>query len=319
MQLTRIDAAAVLAIYDRPFPELAFAAITAHRASFDPLAIQRSTLLSVKTGGCSEDCGYCAQSARRETHVRPEPLAHVDEVVEAARAAKAEGATRFCMGAAWRGVKDGPAFERVLAMVREVNALGMESCVTLGALQPHQAQALRDAGLQYYNHNLDTSREYYPQVVSTHAYDDRLQTLERARAAGLKLCCGGIIGMGESRNDRIALIAELAAMESPPESVPVNLLVPIEGTPLAERATFDPIELVRTVATLRIVLPSSHIRLAAGRSAMSAELQTLCFLLGANSIFSGDRLLTTENAALDSDAALFAALGMYAEPGSELH
>ncbi len=319
MQLTEIDAALVREIYERPFSELAFTAITAHRAAFDPLAIQRSTLLSIKTGGCSEDCGYCAQSARRETHVRPEPLAPIDEVVAAARAAKAEGATRFCMGAAWRGVKDGPAFERVLEMVREVSALGMESCVTLGALQPHQARALREAGLQYYNHNLDTSRDYYPQVVSTHDYDDRLETLEVARAAGLKLCCGGIIGMGESRDDRIALIAELAAMERPPESVPVNVLVPIEGTPLAERATFDPIELARTVATLRIVLPSSYIRLAAGRSAMSAELQALCFLLGANSVFAGDRLLTTENAPLDSDAALFAALGLRAEPASARH
>ena len=313
MQLTHVDAATVRAIYERPFPELAFAAMSAHREAFDPLAIQRSTLLSVKTGGCSEDCGYCAQSARRTTHVRPAPLAEIEEVVTAARAAKDGGATRFCMGAAWRGVKDGAPFERVLAMVRAVNELGLESCVTLGSLQPHQAEALRDAGLHYYNHNLDTSREYYPQVVSTHDYDDRLATLSNARSAGLKLCCGGIIGMGESRDDRIALIAELAAMESPPESVPVNILVPIEGTPLAERASFDPIELLRTIATLRIVLPLSYIRLAAGRAETSVELQTLCFLLGANSIFSGDRLLTTENAALDSDAALFAALGMYAE------
>ncbi len=312
MQLTFLDTAAVRAIYERPFPELAFAAIAAHRAAFDPLAIQQSTLLSVKTGGCSEDCGYCAQSARRTTHVRPEPLAEIDDVVAAARAAKEGGATRFCMGAAWRGVKDGPAFERVLEMVRAVSAMGLESCVTLGSLQPHQAQALREAGLHYYNHNLDTSREYYPQVVSTHGYDDRLSTLSHARAAGLKLCCGGIIGMGESREDRIALIAELAAMESPPESVPVNVLVPIEGTPLAERASFDPIELARTIATLRIVLPTSYVRLAAGRSEMSVELQTLCLLLGANSIFAGDRLLTTENADADSDADLLAALGMHA-------
>ncbi|MHB8152980.1 MAG: biotin synthase BioB [Bacillati bacterium] len=306
----RYQLADVRAIYEQPFPDLAFAAIQAHRAAFDPLEVQCSTLLSIKTGGCPEDCTYCPQSARYHTPVRAEPLMPLPQVLDAARAAKAGGATRFCMGAAWRGVKDGPEFDRVLEMVREVSSLGMETCVTLGLLQEHQARRLRDAGLDYYNHNLDTSESYYAQVVSTRTFEQRRETLGHVRDAGIHVCCGGIVGMGESKDDRIAFLWELANFETPPESVPINVLVPVEGTPLADRQTIDPLEFVRTVATARILMPHSMVRLSAGRREMSTELQALCFLVGANSIFAGDKLLTTPNPGDAQDEELLRALGM---------
>jgi biotin synthase len=303
-------APAIEALFDLPFNDLLYRAQTVHRAHFDPNAVQLSTLLSIKTGGCSEDCGYCSQSARHASAVDNQPLLALDEVVTAAAAAKARGATRFCMGAAWRGPKERD-LQPVLEMVRAVKALGLETCVTLGQLRAGQAERLKAAGLDYYNHNLDTSRAHYANVVHTHSYDDRLDTLAQVRTAGIRLCCGGILGMGESRRDRAQFLAELAALEPAPESVPLNMLVRIPGTPLAGLPALDPIEFVRTVAVARLVLPGSYVRLSAGRQDMPEALQALCFLAGANSIFYGERLLTTPNPQADADRELFTKLGLH--------
>jgi biotin synthase len=300
---------AVDALFALPFNDLMFRAQEVHRAHHDANAVQRSVLLSVKTGGCSEDCGYCSQSAKHDAPVHRESLLALEKVLAAARAAKDKGATRFCMGFAWRGPKD-KDLDRVIDMVRGVKDLGLETCVTLGLLGPGQAEQLAAAGLDFYNHNLDTSAEFYEQVVTTHTHADRVETLEKVRAAGMKICCGGIIGMGESRRVRAGLIAQLAAMTPPPESVPINHLVAIPGTPLASAAPLDPFEFVRTIACARLTMPASFVRLSAGRQAMSDELQALCFLAGANSIFYGDRLLTTDNPEASRDEALFARLGL---------
>ena len=301
----------VLALYDLPLMDLLFRAQQVHRAHFNANDIQRSTLLSVKTGGCSEDCSYCSQSARYDTELGRERLMPVDEVVAAARQAKEKGASRFCMGAAWRGPKE-QDLERVMEMVREVKALGMQTCVTLGMLKDGQAQKLKEAGLDYYNHNLDTDKEFYGQVIKSHSHDDRLDTLDQVRDAGINVCSGGIIGMGETRKNRAALIVQLANLPTPPESVPINNLVPIPGTPLADVPALDPFEFVRTIAAARICMPTSWVRLSAGRQAMSDESQALCFLAGANSMFYGDHLLTTGNPEADRDDALFARLGLRA-------
>ncbi len=307
----RWTVAEVLALYELPLMDLLYRAQQVHRSYFNANDIQRSTLLSVKTGGCSEDCSYCSQSARYDTELGRERLMPVDEVVAAARKAKEKGASRFCMGAAWRGPKE-QDLERVLDMVREVKALGMQTCVTLGMLKDGQAQKLKEAGLDYYNHNLDTDKEFYGQVIKSHSHDDRLDTLDQVRDAGINVCSGGIIGMGETRKNRAALIVQLANLPAPPESVPINNLVPIPGTPLADVPALDPFEFVRTIAAARIAMPASWVRLSAGRQAMSDELQALCFLAGANSMFYGDQLLTTGNPEADRDDALFARLGLRA-------
>jgi biotin synthase len=301
----------VLELYALPLMDLLWRAQEVHRRHFDPNAVQRSTLLSVKTGGCSEDCGYCSQSARYTTGTERERLLPVEEVVAAAQAAKDKGASRFCMGAAWRGPKDGD-LDRVLAMVREVKALGLQTCVTLGMLKPGQAERLKDAGLDYYNHNVDTDADFYGQVITTHKHGDRLDTLDQVREAGLKVCSGGIVGMGESRRNRAAMLVQLANLPQPPESVPINNLVPIPGTPMADQPRLDPFEFVRTIAAARILMPTSWVRLSAGRQEMSDELQALCFLAGANSMFYGDRLLTTGNPDVARDEALFERLGLKA-------
>ena len=297
-------------LFELPFNDLLYRAQTVHRRHFDPNAVQLSTLLSIKTGGCSEDCGYCSQSARFQTDVESQPLMSQDEVIASARAAKARGATRFCMGAAWRGPKE-KDLAQVTDMIRAVKELGLETCATLGLLREGQAEQLAQAGLDYYNHNLDTSRAHYDNIVHTHTFDSRLDTLKKVRSAGLKVCCGGIMGMGESCADRAQFIAELAALEPPPESVPINLLVHIPGTPLSDKPRLDPIEFVRTIAVTRITLPTSFVRLSAGRSAMPDHLQALCFLSGANSIFYGERLLTTPNPESDADLRLFEKLGIH--------
>ncbi len=299
----------VLALLELPLTELLYRAQTVHRDHFDPAEIQLSTLLSVKTGGCPEDCAYCPQSRRYATGVEDEPLLGLEEVLSAARAAKAHGATRFCMGAAWRTPKERD-LEHVLPMVEGVKALGMETCVTLGMLKPGQAERLRDAGLDYYNHNLDTSPEFYGQIITTREYRDRLETLGRVRSAGIRVCCGGIVGMGESRRDRAALIGQLSSLDPYPESVPINDLMQVEGTPLHGREAFDPIEFVRTVAAARIAMPKAMVRLSAGRERMSDAVQALCYLAGANSVFYGETLLTTENPEMARDRELFARLGM---------
>ena len=299
----------IQALLDRPMNDLLFAAQTAHRAHFDPNRVQVSTLLSIKTGGCPEDCGYCSQSARNDAELERERLLPLDEVVAAARAAREQGATRFCMGAAWRNPTDNN-LARVEAMIEAVNGLGMETCVTLGMLTLPQAERLRAAGLDYYNHNLDTSPEFYGQVITTRTYQDRLETLEHVRTVGLKTCSGGILGMGESRRDRASMLRQLANLPAHPESVPINLLVQVEGTPLFGVDALDPFEFVRTVAAARILMPASYVRLSAGRSDMSDELQALCYLAGANSIFYGERLLTTPNAESASDRMLFERLGL---------
>ena len=301
----------VMALYEMPLMDLLWQAQGVHRANFDANAVQRSSLLSVKTGGCSEDCSYCSQSARYDTDTERERLMPLDEVIAAARVAKDKGASRFCMGAAWKGPKDSD-LDRVLDMVREVKALGMQTCVTLGMLKDGQAEKLKDAGLDYYNHNLDTDKDFYGQVIKTHTHDDRLDTLDQVRGAGINVCSGGIIGMGESRKNRAALIVQLANLPQPPESVPINNLVPIPGTPMAENPRLDPFEFVRTIAAARITMPASWVRLSAGRQEMNDELQALCFLAGANSIFYGERLLTTGNPDVERDEALFARLGLKA-------
>ncbi len=303
---------AVLALFDLPFNELLFRAHRTHREHFEPNTVQRSTLLSIKTGACPEDCAYCPQSIRHDTGLEAEPLMPLDAVREAAQRAKASGATRFCMGAAWRSPKDRDIVQ-LQAMVREVKALGLETCVTAGMLKPSQAEALRDAGLDYYNHNLDTSEQYYDKIITTRTYQDRLDTLAAVREAGLKVCCGGIVGMGEAREDRAELLRTLANLSTPPESVPINELVRVPGTPLDGALEIDPFEFVRTVAVARILMPRSHVRLSAGRTEMSDEMQALCFFAGANSIFYGDELLTTENPRIARDDALFERLGLRAE------
>jgi biotin synthase len=297
-------------IYHLPLPELMRRAGEVHRAHHDYSDVQRCALLSIKTGGCSEDCGYCAQSAHFKTGVPATPLMNLEEVQDKARRAKELGATRFCMGAAWRGVKDGPAFDQVLEMVRAVRRLDMEACVTLGMLTDDQARRLAQAGLTAYNHNLDTSRRHYGNIVSTRSFDERLQTLYAVQRAGIAVCCGGILGMGETEDDRLQLLAELAALAPPPESIPINTLVPIAGTPLEAAQPVDSIELVRLVATTRIAFPRARVRLSAGRDRMSRELQVLCFLAGANSLFFGEKLLTAPNPAAADDAALFRAMGL---------
>jgi len=309
----RWTASAVAELLARPFADLLFEAQQVHRAHHAPNTVQLSTLISVKTGGCPEDCGYCPQSARHPTAVADEPMLDVSDVVAAARAARDAGASRFCMGAAWRGPKQRD-LDPVLAMVREVKALGLETCATLGMLKDGQAEQLRAAGLDYYNHNLDTAPEFYGEIISTRDYEDRLATLDRVRDAGLSVCCGGIVGMGESRVQRAGLIAQLASLDPYPESVPINHLVQVEGTPLHDTlqgdAALDPLEFVRTIAAARITMPKALVRLSAGRRELGDAVQALCFLAGANSIFYGDRLLTTGNPDVEADRALLGKLGM---------
>lgn len=300
----------IVALFELPFSDLIHRAQTVHRENFDPNAVQVSTLLSIKTGGCSEDCGYCPQAARYHTDVEDQDLMQLEEVVAAAKAAKDSGASRFCMGAAWRGPKQRD-LEPVLKMIAEVKAMGLETCATLGMLKDGQAEQLKQAGLDYYNHNLDTAPEFYGDVITTRTYQDRLDTLDRVREADINVCCGGIVGMGESRNQRAGLLAQLANMERPPESVPINLLTQVEGTPLHGVDELDHIEFVRTIAAARIAMPKSYVRLSAGRQSMHEGIQALCFIAGANSIFYGEKLLTTGNPEAETDKALFAKLGIH--------
>jgi len=302
----------ILALYELPFSDLMFRAQQVHRQNFNANAVQLSTLLSIKTGGCEEDCAYCPQSVHHDAGLKGGKLMPVDEVLAAARVAKASGATRFCMGAAWRNPKD-RHLEPIQDMIRGVKAMGLETCVTLGMLEVHQAQGLRAAGLDYYNHNLDTSPEFYGRIISTRTYQDRLDTLERVRAAGINVCCGGIVGLGESRRERAGLIAQLANMDPYPESVPINNLVQVQGTPLHGIEALDPFEFVRTIAIARITMPCAVVRLSAGREQMNEALQAMCFLAGANSIFYGDQLLTTGNPQAEADRKLFSRLGIAAE------
>ncbi len=299
----------VQALFALPFNDLIFQAQSLHRQNFDPNEVQISSLLSIKTGSCSEDCGYCPQSARYDSGLKSEALMPINDVLQAAQQAKDQGASRFCMGAAWRKPKDKDV-ERVIEMVQGVKALGLETCVTLGMLTDEQTQRLKDGGLDYYNHNLDTSEEYYAEVITTRTYQDRLDTLARVRDAGINVCCGGIVGMGESDQDRAKLLIELANMPKHPESVPVNMLVQVEGTPLMGTEPLDPLIFIRTIAVARIMMPQSRVRLSAGRKDMSDEMQALCFLAGANSIFYGDKLLTTDNPMTNHDLALFDRLGL---------
>jgi biotin synthase len=294
----------VRTIYSTRLLEILFQAQIVHRQHFEPGEVQLCQLLSIKTGGCPEDCAYCPQSAHYDAGVERQDLLSVDHVLQAAREARAQGVTRFCMGAAWRQVSDGPEFESVLEMVRGVSSLGLEVCCTLGMVTENQAQRLADAGLYAYNHNLDTSSDFYGKIITTRNYDDRLRTLEHVRKAGITVCCGGIIGMGESDEDRIGLLHQLATLTPHPESVPINMLVRVEGTPLADEESVDPLVLVRTIATARILMPSSRVRLSAGRRSLTREAVTLCFMAGANSIFVGDKLLTTPNPSRDEDKVL---------------
>ncbi|HLG20224.1 MAG TPA: biotin synthase BioB [Bdellovibrionota bacterium] len=297
-------------LYEKPFFDLLFEAHSVHRTHHDPNDIQRCTLLSIKTGGCPEDCGYCPQSAHYDTDLERESLLPLEKVVQAARTAKQNGAQRFCMGAAWREVQDGPEFDRVLEMVRGVAEQGLETCVTLGMLNESQAQRLKEAGLYAYNHNLDTSRDYYAKIITTRTYDDRLRTLKAVREAGITVCCGGIIGMGESAQDRCALLAELAAFDPQPESVPINLLVHAEGTPLANSEPLSPLEWVRMIAVARILMPKARVRLAAGRVGLSEEAQALAFFAGANSIFLGEKLLTRPNPEPQTDLRMLSSFNV---------
>lgn len=299
----------LLALFDLPFPELLYRAAATHRVHFDPAEVQVSTLLSVKTGGCPEDCAYCPQAQRYDTGVNAQKLMDTGQVLARARQAKAAGASRFCMGAAWRSPKDRD-IPKVAEMIREVKALGLETCATLGMLSGPQAAALKDAGLDYYNHNLDTAPEFYGDIIRTREYQDRLDTLAHVREAGMKTCCGGIVGMGESRDQRAGLLQALANLPAHPDSVPINRLVQVAGTPLHGTVELDPFEFVRTIAVARIVMPRSMVRLSAGRESMSDELQALCFSAGANSIFYGEKLLTTGNPDTERDQALFARLGL---------
>lgn len=300
----------VLEIYNRPLLELVYEAATVHRKHHDPRSVQMSTLISIKTGGCPEDCHYCPQAARYHTDVNVHKLMEVDQVVDAAKKAKASGSSRLCMGAAWRNVRDNRDFDKVLDMVREVNKLDMEVCCTLGMLSESQAKRLEEAGLYAYNHNVDTSEEYYDDIISTRNYDDRLDTINNVRKTNITVCSGGIIGMGESAEDRIGMLLTLANMENPPESVPINALVPVEGTPLAEQERVSIWEMIRMVATARIVIPTAVVRLSAGRTDMSKEGQALCFMAGASSIFAGDQLLTTPNPEFNEDLEMFKVLGL---------
>jgi len=309
-QPAKVTVAEVRAIHDLPLMDLLHRAQTVHREHHPEDQVQLCTLLSIKTGGCSEDCGYCPQSSHHSTEVEPERFLSVDEVLQKARAAKDAGSTRFCMGAAWRDAKEGPAFDRVLSMVRGVRELGLEACTTLGMLTDAQAEQLAEAGLTAYNHNLDTSREFYGEIITTRSYDERLKTIERVAKNGISVCCGGIIGMGESIGDRCAMLATLANLETPPGSVPINALVPVEGTPLEDRPPIDPLELVRAIATARILMPEARVRLSAGRTSLSREAQILCFMAGANSIFYGEKLLTTGNPEVDEDQALLRDAGI---------
>lgn len=310
IKLQRWRLAEVEELFRLPFADLLYSAQKMHREHFDANAVQLSTLLSIKTGGCPEDCSYCPQAARYDTSVDNQALMKIEDVLAAARVAKDAGATRFCMGAAWRGPKQRD-LESVLEMVREVKALGLETCATLGMLKAGQAEQLKEAGLDYYNHNLDTAPEFYGKIISTRDYQDRLDTLERIRCANLNVCCGGIVGMGESLTQRAGLIVQLANLDPYPESVPINLLVQVEGTPLAGTKALDPLEFVRTIAVARITMPRARVRLSAGRQQMSEAVQVLCFLAGANSVFYGDQLLTTGNPEAERDRVLFDKLGMY--------
>lgn len=299
------------AIYNLPFMDLLYRAQTVHREHFDPNQVQRSKLLSIKTGGCAEDCAYCSQSARNGAQLSASKLLDIKRVISEARKAKDGGATRYCMGAAWRSPKDRD-MATLEAMVQGVKALGMETCMTLGMLEDEQVIRLRDAGLDYYNHNIDTSERYYSEIITTRTFADRIDTLNRVREAGIKVCAGGIVGMGEQQLDRVDMLLTLATLEKHPESVPINMLIPIADTPLADVAPLDPIEFVRTVALARILMPVTHVRLSAGRTGMSDEMQAMCFFAGANSIFVGDTLLTADNPEEDKDNALFARLGITA-------
>jgi biotin synthase len=303
--------AEALALYDLPFMDLLFRAQSVHRTSFDPNKVQMSRLLSIKTGGCAEDCGYCSQSAHHKTGLKASKLMEVERVITEAKKAKAAGATRYCMGAAWRSPK-ARDMDVVVAMVEGVKALGMETCMTLGMLSDDDIFKLRDAGLDYYNHNVDTSEAYYDKIITTRTYADRLDTLARVRDAGMKVCSGGIVGMGEARQDRVDMLVTLANLEEHPESVPINMLIAIPGTPLENADRIDPIDFVRTIAVARIMMPKSFVRLSAGRTEMSDEMQALCFFAGANSIFVGDTLLTAENPGEDKDSKLFSKLGLSA-------
>ncbi|KWV54200.1 biotin synthase [Rhizobium altiplani] len=307
MELGRIDDAR--RIYHLPFNDLVFRAQQVHRENFDPNAIQMSRLLSIKTGGCAEDCGYCSQSAHYQTGLKASKLMEVQRVLSEAQQAKKGGATRYCMGAAWRNPKDRD-MDALVAMVEGVRALGMETCMTLGMLTPEQSVRLADAGLDYYNHNVDTSERYYSEIITTRTFEDRLETLANVRDAGIKVCAGGILGMGETVEDRISMLVTLANLPSPPESVPINMLIPIPGSKLENAAPVDPIDFVRTIALARILMPKSHVRLSAGRTEMSDEMQALCFFAGANSIFVGETLLTADNPGEDHDLALFRRLGL---------
>lgn len=302
----------ITALFAMPFSDLMFQAQSVHRAYFNPNEVQVSTLCSIKTGACPEDCAYCPQSARYDTGLEREKLMAVEKVIEEARAAKASGATRFCMGAAWRSPK-GKDMPYVTHMVKGVKSLGLETCMTLGMLDEHQAQELADAGLDYYNHNLDTSPEYYGEIITTRTYQDRLETLANVRKAGMKVCCGGIVGMGEEVSDRAGLLQQLANMSEHPESVPINMLVKVGGTPLADEADLDPIDFIRTIAVARILMPKSHVRLSAGREQMNEQTQAMAFLAGANSIFYGEKLLTTPNPEANKDMQLFKKLGIKPE------
>ncbi len=303
----------IRAIHDLPFPELLYRAATVHREHWDAQDIQFCTLDSIKTGACPEDCSYCPQSARYATEVKVEPLKEVQRVLEGAKAAQAAGSTRYCMGAAWREVREGEQFDAVIDMVKGVKAMGMEVCVTLGMVNKDQALRLKDAGCDVYNHNIDSSREFYEKIITTRTYDDRLNTLKTVREAGLEVCSGGILGMGETQDDRIHFLHELTKLEPAPESVPINQLVATEGTPLADAQPLPPFDLVRMIATARILFPTSRVRLSAGRTAMSDELQALCFFAGANSLFTGEKLLTAPNPGRSHDHSLVQALGMKVE------
>ncbi|MDX8410847.1 MAG: biotin synthase BioB [Mariprofundaceae bacterium] len=305
------------ALFGLPFNDLMFRAQQTHRANFDANAVQLSTLLSIKTGGCPEDCKYCPQSSRYDTGLERELLMAREEVMDAARAAKEKGASRFCMGAAWREPK-GRAFDMVLDMIRDIRDMGMETCATLGMLNQKQAAQLKAAGLDYYNHNLDTDPEYYTEIITTRSYEERLDTLKHVRAEGMSICCGGIVGMGETRRHRAGLVAQLARMNPHPESVPINMLIKIEGTPMEHLDDLDAFEFIRTIAVARITMPGSHVRLSAGREAMSEEMQALFFLAGSNSIFYGEKLLTADNQDAENDQALFKKLGLRAEEKADV-
>ncbi len=314
--MPKYSLAEVRAIHDLPLPDLVFRAQGVHRQHHEPNEVQLCSLLSVKTGGCPEDCAYCPQSSHYDSGVPRQKMLALDEVVETAKRAQAAGATRFCMGSAGRNAQDGEAFASILAMVRAVRALGMEACITLGMLTDQQAESLAEAGLTVYNHNLDTSREFYPSIITTRTYDDRLATLARVRKAGIKICSGGIIGMGESVDDRCAMLATLAGLEPPPESVPINALVAVPGTPLAHQPPVDPLAVVRMIATARILMPKAQVRLSAGRKSMSREAQVLCFIAGASSFFFGDKLLVTGNPDVEADRRLLREAGMRPSPAT---